>query len=58
MFYKRDLISLISVDCVLFFGPDQHDIYEVITELEDSGLSLTVEKGVCAFLGVEFKADN
>ena len=53
--YGRGIISLIYVDNVLFFGTDQDKIDEVIKELEDAGLLLTVEEDVYALLGVEVK---
>ena len=42
MFYIRGMISLIYVDDVLLFGPDQDNIDDAIKELEDSGVSLTI----------------
>ena len=44
IFYGIGTIATIYVDDVLFFGPDQDKIDEVIKELEDSGLSLTVKE--------------
>ena len=58
MFYGRVMIALIYVDDVLLFGPDQDNIDEIIKELEDAGLLLTVEEDVYYLLGVEFKTDN
>ena len=52
------MIELIYVDDVLLFGTDQDNIDEVIKELEDAGISLTVEEDVYDFLGVEVKTDN
>ena len=42
MFYIRGMISIIYVDDVLLFGPDQDNIDDAIKELEDAGVSLTV----------------
>ena len=42
MFYEIFIIELIYVDGVLLFVTDQDNIDEVIKELEDSGLLLTV----------------
>ena len=42
MFYIRGMISIIYVDDVLLFGPDQDNIDEAIKELEDAGVSFTV----------------
>ena len=42
MFYSRCMISLIYVDDVLLFGPDQDNIDDAIKELEDAGFSLIV----------------
>ena len=58
MFYRRDMIELIYVYDLLFFGPDQDEIYEVIKELEDTGISLTVEEDVYDLLWVEVYNDN
>ena len=58
MFYGRGIIALIYNDDVLLFGPDQYNIDEVIRELEDYGILLTVEEDVHAFLCVEVKTDN
>ena len=46
------------MDDVLFFVPDQNNIDEVIKELEDAGLSLTVEEDVFELLEVEVKTDK
>ena len=43
---------------ILVFGTDQYEIDEFIKELEDSGLSLTVEEDVYNFLGFEVKTDT
>ena len=58
MFYGRVMISLIYVDYVLLFGPDQYKIGEFFKDLEDSGLQLTVEEDVYALLEVEVRTDN
>ena len=42
MFYILCIISLLYVDDVLLFGPDQDNIDDAIKELEDAGVSLTV----------------
>ena len=55
MFYGRGMISIIYDDDALLFGPDQDNIDEVIKELEDAGLSLTVEDDVYDFLGFELR---
>ena len=55
MFYGRGMISIIYDDDELLFGPDQDNIDEVIKELEDAGLSLTVEDDVYDFLGFELR---
>ena len=52
MLYGRGMISLIYVDGVLLFGTEQDNIDEVIKEIEDSGLSLTVEEDVYTLFGV------
>ena len=49
--YVRGIIVLIYVDDELFSGTDQDNIGEVIKELEDSGLSLTVKDNVHDLLG-------
>ena len=51
MFYERCINALIYVYDVIFFGADQDNIDEFIKEIEDAGLSLTVEEDVYAFLG-------
>ena len=51
MIYGRGTIALIYVDGLLFFGPKQDNIDEVIKYLEDSGLYLTVEEDVYDFMG-------
>ena len=58
MFYGISMISLIYVDDVLFFVPDQDNIDEFMEELEGAGLSLTVEDDLYDFLGVVVKTDN
>ena len=58
MFYWIGMIVLIHVDYVILFGPDQDNIDEVIKEIEDAGLYLTVKKDAYTFLGVEVKNDN
>ena len=58
IFYRRGMIALIYVDFLLLFGTNQDKIYEAIKELEDSGVSLTVEKDVYNFLVFEVKTDN
>ena len=58
MFYIRGTISLIYVDDVIFFGPEQDKIDEVIKELEDASLLFTVEEDVYAFLGFEVNTDK
>ena len=58
MFYGRGMIVLIYIDDVIFFGNEQDNIDEVIKEFEDSGIYLTVEEHVYAFLRVEFITDN
>ena len=55
MFYGRGMVVLCYVDDCLFFGPDQGQIDEFIKELKDSGMALTVEDDVYAFLGVKLK---
>ena len=46
MLYGRVVIALIYAGDVIFFGPYQDNIFEVIKELEDYGISLTIEGGV------------
>ena len=58
MFYGREIILLIYVDNMVFFGTDQDKIDEVIKEVEDYGISLTVEEGVYDFLGFEVYTDK
>ena len=58
MLYGRVMVAIIYVDDVLLFGPDQDNIDEVIKELEDAGLSLTVKEYGYDFLGVEVKPDK
>ena len=43
---------------ITFFGPDHDNFDKLIKEIDDYGLSLTVEKYVFDFLGVEVKTDN
>ena len=57
MFYGRGTTALICVGYALLFGPDQDNIDEVIRELKDYGILLTVEEDVHAFLCVEVKTD-
>ena len=52
IFYVIVMITLISVHDVLLFGPNQDNIDEVIKELEDYSILLTVEESVYALLGV------
>ena len=58
MFYGRGMISLIDLYDLLFSGTDKDKIDELIKELEDDGLLLTVEEGVYGLLGVEFNTDK
>ena len=58
MFYGRGMIVIIYIDDVIFFGNEQDNIDEVIKELEDYGIQLTVEEDVYDFLRVEFITDN
>ena len=46
MLYGRDMIALIYVDDVILSGPDQYKFDEVIAEIEDTGISLTVQEDV------------
>ena len=43
MLYVRGMIALIYVDDALLFLPDQDNIYEIIKELEDTGILLDFE---------------
>ena len=58
MLYGRDMIALIYVDDVILSGPDQYKFDEVIAEIEDTGISLTVQEDVQDFLRVEVKTDK
>ena len=53
MLYVRGMIALIYVDDALLFLPDQDNIYEIIKELEDTGILLDFEQDQYALLGVE-----
>ena len=46
MLYGRVVIALIYAGDVIFFSLYQDNIYEVIKELEDYGISLTIEDDV------------
>ena len=58
MFYGRGTISIIYVNDVLLFDPDQYKVDEVTEELEDAGIQLTFEEDMYALLGVEVNTDN
>ena len=58
MFYGKGIIALIYVDDVLFFGTEQDQIDEVIKELDDAGLQVTVEDYVYDLLEFEVKTDK
>ena len=58
MFYERCINALIYVYDVIFFGTDQDNIDEFIKEIEDAGLSLTVEEDLYDFLVVEVNTDK
>jgi hypothetical protein len=50
--------SAIWITAVPYFGPDQAKIDEFIKELKDSGMTLTMEDDVYAFLEVEVKTSK
>ena len=52
MLYVKGIISLIYVDDVLLFVPDQGNIDEIIKVLEDTRIYLNFEYDVCDFLGM------
>ena len=58
MFYGSDIIAIIYVGDVIFFGPDQDNIDEVIKKIEDDGIYFNVKWDVYDFLGVEINTDN
>jgi Reverse transcriptase (RNA-dependent DNA polymerase) len=53
MYCGDGVIVLTYVDDCLFFGKDQNKIDEKIRRIQESGLTLTVEDDIYAFLGVE-----
>jgi Reverse transcriptase (RNA-dependent DNA polymerase) len=53
MYCGDGIIVLTYVDDCLFFGKDQKMIDDKIRRIQDSGLKLTVEDDIYAFLGVE-----
>jgi hypothetical protein len=53
MYCGDGVICLTYVDDCLFFGNDQRVIDRKIKSIQDSGLKLTVEDDIFAFLGVE-----
>ena len=55
---KRHDFTHICGWCVLLFGTDQDNIDEVIKDLEDSGVSLTVEEDMYNFLEVGVYTDT
>ena len=58
MLYGIGMFPLIYVYDIILFGAYQYNIDGFIKELEGSGIYLTVEEDVYAFLGVEVKHDN
>ena len=58
MFYGRVIVALIYVDDVILFGTNQDNINEVIKELYDDGIFLTVDDNVYTLLGVGVKTYN
>ena len=58
LFFGKGLVLLVYVDDILVFGPNKHNIDELIKELKDKKMNLTVEDDVYAFLGVEVKTDS
>jgi histone deacetylase 1/2 len=59
LFYGNGMIVLVYVDDCLFFGPDQDKIDEVIANLRNNGLTLTVEADdAYAFLGVDVRPNE
>ncbi len=56
LFYGHGMVVLCYVDDCLFFGPNLKDIDQIITNLQNQGLALTVEDDdAYAFLGVDVK---
>jgi Reverse transcriptase (RNA-dependent DNA polymerase) len=53
MYCGDGIIVLTYVDDCLFFGKDQGKIDQKIQNIQESGLELTVEDDIYAFLGVE-----
>ena len=58
MLYVIGMIALIYVYDLLLFGPGQNNIDEVIKELEDSGISFTVEENVYPLSVVEVNTNK
>ena len=53
LFYGKDMVALVYVDDVIFFGPCQNKIDKVLDQLESDGFAMTREKDLFHFLGVD-----
>ena len=41
LFYRKEIVALCYVDDVISFGPDQDNIYHLISKIEKDGFNLT-----------------
>ena len=57
LFYRKDMIALVYVDDVVFFGKDIEKMDEVIQKCQDDGYPLTKEDDLFHFLGIDVKQD-
>jgi hypothetical protein len=52
LFYTNNVICLVYVDDCLLFAPDETDITDILTKIENTGLDFHIEDDVASFLGV------
>ena len=55
VFYKGNTVYVLYTDDSIITGPDQGEINQVIKEIQDAGLNITVEGTIKDFLGVNIE---
>ena len=55
VFYKGNTVYVLYTDDSIITGPDQEEINQVIKEIQDAGLNITVEGTIKDFLGVNIE---
>ena len=55
VFYKGSTVYVLYTDDSIIAGPDQEEIDQVIQEIQDAGLNITVEGDIKDFLGVNIE---